>query len=254
MTNQQGAPEALRPITRYEVVDCIDSKHVPAVIPNGAGPWVRYEDHIAAMVDAQQPAPQPSPTPQADSQPAPVQEPVWDGKLSDTMQKALNALYLECSHEVARDVAFCVRQELEAIYTSYNTVKRMYGAARDRLEAMEAAQPQPDPFARAPADSVTAPASGANWQDISTAPKDAARYRWLADYLIGDRTDLDDEIIACSSKQELDAVINAARAPADSVTAGEHYCHAVKPQDADSPATCLACRWEGERGDLKEKS
>ena len=56
MTNQQGAPEALRPITRYEVVDCIDSKHVPAVIPNGAGPWVRYEDHLAALVEAQQPA------------------------------------------------------------------------------------------------------------------------------------------------------------------------------------------------------
>ena len=56
MTNQQGAPEALRPITRYEVVDCIDSKHVPAVIPNGAGPWVRYEDHMAALVEAQQPA------------------------------------------------------------------------------------------------------------------------------------------------------------------------------------------------------
>ena len=35
------------------------------------------------------------------------------------------------------------------------------------------------------------------------------------------------------------------------VNTGEHYCHAVKPQDADSPATCLACRWEGERGDLK---
>ena len=44
------------PITRYEVVDCIDSKHVPAVIPNGAGPWVRYEDHVAALVEAQQPA------------------------------------------------------------------------------------------------------------------------------------------------------------------------------------------------------
>lgn len=43
------------PITRYEVVDCIDSKHVPAIIPNGAGPWVRYEDHIAALVEAQQP-------------------------------------------------------------------------------------------------------------------------------------------------------------------------------------------------------
>ena len=57
MTNQQGAPEALRPITRYEVVDCIDSKHVPAVIPNKDGPWVRYEDHAAALVEAQQPAP-----------------------------------------------------------------------------------------------------------------------------------------------------------------------------------------------------
>ena len=57
MTNQQGAPEALRPITRYEVVDCIDSKHVPAVIPNKDGPWVRYEDHIAALVEAPQPAP-----------------------------------------------------------------------------------------------------------------------------------------------------------------------------------------------------
>ena len=42
------------PITRYEVVDCIDSKHVPAVIPNGAGPWVRYEDHVAALVEAHQ--------------------------------------------------------------------------------------------------------------------------------------------------------------------------------------------------------
>ncbi|OYD50668.1 hypothetical protein [Acidovorax kalamii] len=57
MTNQQGAPEALRTITRYEVVDCIDSKHVPAVIPNKDGPWVRYEDHLAALVEAQQPAP-----------------------------------------------------------------------------------------------------------------------------------------------------------------------------------------------------
>lgn len=45
------------PITRYEVVDCIDSKHVPAVIPNGAGPWVRYEDHVAALVEAQQSTP-----------------------------------------------------------------------------------------------------------------------------------------------------------------------------------------------------
>ena len=35
------------------------------------------------------------------------------------------------------------------------------------------------------------------------------------------------------------------------VNTGEHYCHTVKPQDAASPAACLACRWEGERIDLK---
>lgn len=44
-------PQALQTIQRFEVVDCIDSKHVPAVIPNAFGPWVRYEDH-AAQVEA----------------------------------------------------------------------------------------------------------------------------------------------------------------------------------------------------------
>ena len=56
-----------------------------------------------------------------------------------------------------------------------------------------------DRAARAPADSVL---------------EDAARYRWLVDYLIDDRYYLDDEIIACASKQELDAVIDAAMAAA----------------------------------------
>lgn len=46
-------PEALRSIQRFEVVDCIDDKHVPAVIPNPHGPWVRYADHIAALAAGQ---------------------------------------------------------------------------------------------------------------------------------------------------------------------------------------------------------
>lgn len=50
-------PEALRPIQRFEVVDCIDSKHVPAVIPKPHGPWVRYEDHVAALAAGQAVAP-----------------------------------------------------------------------------------------------------------------------------------------------------------------------------------------------------
>ncbi len=43
-------PEAPRSIQRFEVVDCIDDKHVPAVIPNSTGPWVRYEDHAAELL------------------------------------------------------------------------------------------------------------------------------------------------------------------------------------------------------------
>lgn len=31
---------------------------------------------------------------------------------------------------------------------------------------------------------------------------------------------------------------------------GEHYCHSVKTQDSDAKATCLACRWTGQRSDL----
>ena len=52
-------PEALRSIQRFEVVDCIDDKHVPAVIPKPHGPWVRYEDHIAALAAGQATAAQP---------------------------------------------------------------------------------------------------------------------------------------------------------------------------------------------------
>ena len=36
------------------------------------------------------------------------------------------------------------------------------------------------------------------------------------------------------------------------VNTGEHYCHSVKAQDSDAQATCLACRWKGQRQDLKE--
>ena len=57
-------PEALRSIQRFEVVDCIDDKHVPAVIPNPHGPWVRYEDHIAALAAGQATAAQAQPAAQ----------------------------------------------------------------------------------------------------------------------------------------------------------------------------------------------
>lgn len=59
MTNQQ-APEALRPIARYKIGYHTDDWGVlsssPSGIPDPAGAWVRYEDHLAAL-QAQRPAP-----------------------------------------------------------------------------------------------------------------------------------------------------------------------------------------------------
>lgn len=50
MTNQQGAPEALRPIQRFNNI-------VGLMNPDARGLYVRYEDHVAALVEAQQPDP-----------------------------------------------------------------------------------------------------------------------------------------------------------------------------------------------------
>ena len=69
----------------------------------------------------------------------------WDGKLSDQLQRAINDLHIECKPAVVRHLDFAIRSEITALHTSLATVKRMYAAARDRLEAIDAAQP--DPFA-----------------------------------------------------------------------------------------------------------
>ena len=90
MTQDKGQVPAIQ---RFEVVDCIDSKHVPAVIPKPHGPSaaVALSDDLrdrlvaisAAIADQDDraaqamlreilAAPQPSTTPPADSHPAPV--------------------------------------------------------------------------------------------------------------------------------------------------------------------------------------
>lgn len=37
------------------------------------------------------------------------------------------------------------------------------------------------------------------------------------------------------------------------VNTGDHYCHSVKTQDADSEATCLGCEWVGRRDQLTQE-
>lgn len=46
--------------------------------------------------------------------------------------------------------------------------------------------------------------------EIDKEAKDAERYLFLADYLVGTRCDLDDEIVACSTVGEISEVIDAA--------------------------------------------
>ena len=94
----------------------------------------------------------------------PAQASEWDGKLPARLQSVLNALRLELPAAVVNDVEFEVRRHYEAMHTSLSTSRRMYGAARDRLEAIDAAQP--DPFA------TTQPAGQGMEQD-------AARYQAL---------------------------------------------------------------------------
>ena len=42
--------------------------------------------------------------------------------------------------------------------------------------------------------------------------KDAARWHWLAEYLVGTRTDLDDDLIASATVDELRKLVDADRA------------------------------------------
>ena len=37
------------------------------------------------------------------------------------------------------------------------------------------------------------------------------------------------------------------------VNTGDHYCHSVKTQDSNAQATCLECRWAGQRDQLKDQ-
>lgn len=59
---------------------------------------------------------------------------------------------------------------------------------------------------------------------------------------------MDDDTLACPSCGSDDVAVTAEQM--FMVNTGDHYCHSVKTQDDDAKATCLACRWAGERKDL----
>ena len=67
-------------------------------------------------------------------------------------------------------------------------------------------------------------------------------------YRIFNRRKMMDETLICPECGSAEVAVTAEQM--FMVNTGEHYCHSVKTQDDDSKATCLACRWTGERKDL----
>ena len=72
----------------------------------------------------------------------------------------------------------------------------------------EAVPPVASPIANAAADSQPAPVEVADAMADSVL-EDAARWHWMAEYIVGTRTDLDDDLIASATVDELRKLVDA---------------------------------------------
>ena len=248
--NNQGHIRLWSKLTRYKIGYATDEwgmrSSSPSGIPDPAGACVRYEDHIAALVEAQQPAThvqdqaeiehvagdvsKTGPESNMAQQPAPSAAAAGQRR-SDLVPGVMHCA--RCKFQLNR-VTLCVsdgnayagNNETEPCpngcgplwpVTWEQEARNCWKALEEMHERLHPAptpqadsQPAPvadgctDPYnckrcmthpshrdgmehagipthavaraARAPADSVTAPAGGANWQDISTAPKDGTQF------------------------------------------------------------------------------
>jgi hypothetical protein len=173
----QPAPSAARPVTPYtcpkchalwlhwpaeqtgfgrDTLNCRSADHCHYCEKAGVEQLQRLE-RVPAVLSA----PQPSPTPQADSQPVPVTQEDVDSAREKVLWCLGSALLSGSDREA--------RKALDDRHTLYS----LLGDANCRLVGSVA--PQPSPTAQA-ADSVLEDAGGANWQDISTAPKDGTQF------------------------------------------------------------------------------
>ena len=240
-------PEALRSIQRFEVVDCIDDKHVPAVIPKPHGPWVRYEDHIAALAAGQATAAPAQPAAQQGAAYAALPEPdiavgndgrariytrkdivggpyYTAGQLRDFADAthALRASHGQAPAGAARadSVQEDAAREPLQIFDSPRAKALMrafeegWAACRDAEFVGEDAQN--DAFNQSAtvnvclAEDWTAAAERAARAPADSVQEDAAFWRWLAEYLVGPRTDLDDELVACETVDDMRKLAKAA--------------------------------------------
>lgn len=235
MTNQQGAPEALRQIARYKIGYATDGwgmrSSTPSGIPHHAGAWVRYEDHVAALVEAQQPAPSaaetecvhewdglartsmppryackhchnffdapPSPTPQAVSAPASVAGPMQFGgcpecgsrscvarECSRTVSHAAQAIpgvQWQCGPQASGFTATQADSQPAPVRDYPPLPEPQYQmGGKGHSDAAMRAYVDADRAARAPADSVTAPAEESRCANCGKSAADS--HERIADY------------------------------------------------------------------------
>ena len=101
---------------------------------------------------------------------APAAQAVWDGKLPESLQRALNELRIDCKTDAVSSLEFEVRSVFEGMHTSLTTVKRMYHAAQKRLDSTDAAQPDPFAAPQAQADCLTCNDHGAVGNILTVEP------------------------------------------------------------------------------------
>ena len=216
-------PEALRSIQRFEVVDCIDDKHVPAVIPKPHGPWVRYEDHIAALAAGQATAAQPGVV----YAELPVPNYPKSGGFPGTFAEAQMRAFADATHALrashgqapsgaTEEVENLRKALVYAAFALHDTPQYMLAqgitlidgdtvrVSRDGWTVEASVNPHRQP---APA---TQPAQAAEPANADRVQEDAALWHWLAEYLVGTRTDLDDEIVASETVNDLRKLVKAA--------------------------------------------
>ena len=206
-------------IQRYKIGYHSDEWGVRSLSPTGiyddAGPWVRYEDHAAqiAALRTQQPAPA-------------TQKLKEQICISDTNQSAAcaagsvgttsDARTTRSTHDAPATQPSPEAQAADSVTAPagpskslpYEPTSAMLIAARERDPAL-------------PIETVRA-IYWSMWRTAPTPPappapaadsvlEDAARWQWLADYLIGERTDLDEGIVACATIDALRQFADAAR-------------------------------------------
>ena len=193
----------------------------PSGIPDASGSWVRYADHVTALAAGQATAAQ-----------AVVQDDLITLRKPTTSAELLWLLKL--AHLVISDVD----KTLEETFAPAQPAAEASRFGSPELQAMIIARcVEKDQADSVPAVSDLPPLPAPDLRDVGTKPQeikeflkgyateyartaiaarapadsvleDAARWHWIAEYLVGPRTDLDDEIVASETINELRKLVD----------------------------------------------